>query len=51
MFLTWKDFRERFPHITNLPKDLLEYEAKGKAYQTQKRPGGEPDGQPHNKKA
>ena len=51
MFLTWKDFRERFPHITNLPKDLLEYEAKGKAYQAKKRSGGESDDQPHNKKA
>ena len=51
MFLTWKDFRERFPHITDLPKDLLEYEAKGKAYQARKRAGGEQADQPLHKKA
>ena len=39
VFLTWKDFRERFPHITSLPKDLLEWEAKDKAYQARKRAG------------
>jgi hypothetical protein len=49
VFLTWKDFRERFPHITNLPKDLLEWEAKDKAYQASKR-AGDPAAQPQSKR-
>jgi hypothetical protein len=49
VFLTWKDFRERFPHITNLPKDLLEWEAKDKAYQASKR-AGDPAVQPESKR-
>jgi hypothetical protein len=49
VFLTWKDFRERFPHITSLPKDLLEWEAKDKAYQARKR-AGEPAEQPNIKR-
>jgi hypothetical protein len=49
-FLTWKDFRQRFPHITNLPKDLLEWEAKDKAWQAGKR-AGDPAEQPETKRA
>jgi hypothetical protein len=49
MFLTWKDFRERFPHITTLPKDLLEWEEKDKAWQARKRAGGPAD-QPASKR-
>jgi hypothetical protein len=37
-FLTWKGFRERFPHIQTLPRDLLDWEAKTAAYQAEKRP-------------
>jgi len=49
VFLTWKDFRERFPHVTSLPKDLLEWEAKDKAYQARKR-AGEPAEQQNSKR-
>jgi hypothetical protein len=36
-FLSWKGFRERFPHIQTLPRDLLEWEAKSASYQAKKR--------------
>ena len=51
LFLSWKDFRERFPHVTNLPKDLLDWEARDKAYQAKKRAGGDSSEQPYSKKA
>jgi hypothetical protein len=49
--LTWKGFRERFPHIKQLPPDLLDWEAKQKAYLIRKRPAREPAEQPDSKKA
>lgn len=36
-FLSWKGFRERFPNIQTLPRDLLEWEAKSAAYLAKKR--------------
>jgi hypothetical protein len=50
-FLTWKGFRERFPHIKQMPPGLLDWEAKQKAYQMRKRSATEHADQPASKKA